>query len=112
MSSNASASSLTTGIDEPMARADEPREPDGGHQPARAVGGLVAPDRQAAVQVRQADRQVEHGGAGGLAGLQRDRLAATSATIVPSTPIGERGSGGRSWPDSDTPRDDRPARRG
>ncbi len=56
-------------------RPDEPGEPDQGHQPAGPVGRLVVPDRQPAVEVGQADREMQQTGACGLAGAHRDRLA-------------------------------------
>src|SRR5204862_6595205 len=54
---------------------DEPPVLDGGHQAPGAVRRLVIPDREASVELRQADRQMEEPGAWRLAVLEADRLA-------------------------------------
>ena len=75
VSSRASASSLTIGIDAERQRPDEPGQPDQRHQPARPVRRLVVPDREAAVQVRQADGEIEQRVARWPAAGVRDRFA-------------------------------------
>ena len=75
VSSSASATSLTSGYPGLVEGPDEPGEPDQGHQPAGPVGRLVVPDRQSAVQIGQADREMQQTLACGLAGAHRDRLA-------------------------------------
>ena len=54
---------------------DEPGEPDRGHQCAGPIRGLVAPDRESAIQVCQPDRQVEEPCGRRLARLEAEPFA-------------------------------------
>ena len=89
VSSSASATSLTTGIAEWLRVPMNQVSPTSGHQPAGPVGRLVIPDRQPAVQVGQADRQVEQAEARPTARAHGDRLAG-DRPHVPRTPIARR----------------------
>ena len=74
VSSSARPTSLTMGIARMGEWPDEPGQPDRGHQRAGPVRRFVTPDREPAVQVRQADREVQQPGAGRLPFLEGEPL--------------------------------------